>query len=229
MWILNDVHFEKQAVPGTLRHGSRALLVVLLVSATLSGPMAHAQQANGQQAASQQARPTIPDAEVVTTERDTVSIQSLTGESATVLLFWSNQCPWVDRYESRVRDLTDQFADDGVRFVLVNSNDASTYPEESVEKNAERVAFASRSVPYVSDPSGEVAAAVNASRAPHAFVFDHTGSGRLVYNGAIDDSPAASDNVEEAYLKAVLDAVLSGDDVPFVETKAFGCTIKSGT
>jgi peroxiredoxin len=229
MWILNGVHSEKQAVPGTLRHGSRALLVVLLVSAALSGPTAHAQQTSSQQTSSQQARPTIPNAEVVTTERDTVSIQSLTGESVTVLMFWSNQCPWVDRYESRVRDLTEQFAGDGVRFILVNSNDASMYPEESVEKNAERVAFASRSVPYVSDPSGEVAAAVNASRAPHAFVFDHSEDGRLVYNGAIDDSPAAADNVEEAYLKAVLVAVLAGNDIPFDETKAFGCTIKSGT
>lgn len=171
----------------------------------------------------------IPDVDVVTTERDTVSIQSLTGESATVLLFWSNQCPWVDRYEARLRDLTEQFAGEGVRFILVNSNDASAYPEEAVDSNAERVSFASQSVPYVSDPSGDVAAAVSARRAPHVFVFDHTRRGRLVYNGAIDDSPAAADNVEETYLKDVLDAVLAGETVPFDQTKAFGCTIKSGS
>ncbi len=229
MQMLNDVHSTPHAVPGSFCHGRRALLTVLLVSAALFGPIAHAQQTSAQQTSSQQARPTIPDAEVVTTERDTVSIQSLTGESATVLLFWSNQCPWVDRYETRVRDLTEQFAGDGVRFILVNSNDASTYPEESVEKNAERVAFASRSVPYVSDPSGTVAAAVSASRAPHAFVFDHTGGDRLVYQGAVDDSPAAADNVEEAYLHKVLEAILAGVSIPFDETKAFGCTIKSGT
>lgn len=223
MWILTDVHSDTHAASRSLRHGVGALLMVLFISAALTGPVAQAQQTS-----TQQPRPTLPDADVVTTERDTVSIQSLTGESATVLLFWSNQCPWVDRYESRVRDLTEQFVGDGVRFVLVNSNDASTYPEESVEKNAERVAFASRSVPYVSDVSGEIAATVNASRAPHAFVFDHTGSGRLVYHGAIDDSPAAADNVEDNYLQDVLNAILAGNDIPFDETKAFGCTIKSG-
>jgi len=194
------------------------LMLVIVLCVVVSGSAAHAQETSL----------TIPDVDVVTTERDTVSIQSLIGKSATVLLFWSNQCPWVDRYESRVRELTEQFAGNGVRFILVNSNDASLYPDESVEKNAERVAFASRSVPYVSDPSGQVAAAVDASRSPHAFVFDHSRGGRLVYTGAIDDSPAAAANVQEAYLEQVINAVLAGETVPFGETKAFGCTIKSG-
>lgn len=181
---------------------------------------------SGQEARAQAGSTALPDAPVVTTERDTVSLRSLSGTSATVLIFWSNQCPWVDRYEARIRDLADRFAGDGVQFVLVNSNDPSAYPEESVEKNAERAAFTSRSIPYVSDASGRVANAINASRAPHAFVFDHTSGDGLVYQGAIDDSPAAADNVENAYLQSVVDAVLAGMDVPVAETKAFGCTLK---
>lgn len=180
----------------------------------------------GQDARAQPGPTMLPDAEVVTTERDTVALRSLSGTSATVLLFWSNQCPWVDRYEARVRDLTNRFGGDGVQFVLVNSNDPSVYPEESVEKNAERVAFSARSVPYVSDPSGRVARAVGATRAPHVFVFDHASGRGLVYQGAIDDSPAAADNVENAYLQSVVDAVLAENDIPVAETKAFGCTLK---
>lgn len=218
MRLLNVVHSEVSSCFRVASNGFRVLMLILVLCVSGSGSPAHAQETSL----------SIPDVDVITTERDTVSIQSLVGGSATVLLFWSNQCPWVDRYEARVRDLTEKFAGDGVRFILVNSNDASLYPDESVEKNAERVAFTSRSVPYVSDPAGQVAAAVDASRAPHAFVFDHSPGGGLVYTGAIDDSPAAADNVEEAYLEEVIDAVLAGETVPFDETKAFGCTLKSG-
>lgn len=218
MCLLNVIDSSINPRFREVSHDVGILMLVLALCVIASGPAAHGQGTSL----------TIPDVDVVTTERDTVSIQSLTGKSATVLLFWSNQCPWVDRYEARVRNLTEKFAEDGVRFILVNSNDASLYPDESVEKNAERVAFASRSVPYVSDPSGQVAAAVDATRSPHAFVFDHSRGGRLVYTGAIDDSPAAAANVEEAYLEQVINAVLAGETVPFGETKAFGCTIRSG-
>ena len=163
-------------------------------------------------------------ASFTTTDGKSVSLPSLMGETATVIVFWSNQCPWVDRYEERVMELASAVQEQGVSFVLVNSNDATAYPQESEEANAERAAANDYSVTYIRDNDAALTRALGASRAPHVFLFDDTST--LVYAGTIDDSPASADNVENAYLRDAIEAVIAGEDVPVAHTKAFGCTLK---
>lgn len=163
-------------------------------------------------------------ASFTTVDGGTVQLSSLLGQKATVFVFWSNQCPWVDRYEDRVLGLAKQAESEGVAFVLVNSNDAAAYPKESAEGNAQRAASKNYPVTYVRDENAVLAKALGASRAPHAFVFDDNST--LVYAGTIDDSPASADNVQKPYLKDAIDAVVAGEEVPVADTKAFGCTLK---
>src|SRR5690606_39835829 len=47
------------------------------------------------------------------------SLGSLAGEQGTVVVFWSNQCPWVERYQGRLSALAQEFGSRGFRFVLV--------------------------------------------------------------------------------------------------------------
>ncbi len=154
------------------------------------------------------------------------SLSSLAGESGTVVAFWSNQCPWVERYESRFNDIVEEFAGRGFGFVLVNSNDVSAYPRESADESAQhfRDAGYPNSVAYLSDPNSQLAEAFGAERTPHMYVFD--GDGALVYVGTIDDSPGDPGSVEEQYLRAALNAVGNGSNVAVPRTKAFGCTIR---
>lgn len=148
------------------------------------------------------------------------SLADLAGSTGTVVLFWSNQCPWVDKYEDRVLALYDQYSGQGISFVLVNSNDPSAFPRESAQASAER----GYTMPYLMDARSALARAFGASRAPHVFVFDADRS--LVYVGTIDDSPGDPGNVQNTYLADALGALVGGGQIPVAKTKAFGCTIK---
>lgn len=161
---------------------------------------------------------------LIATDGSEQTLGSLQGESGTLVVFWSNQCPWVDRYEERVLGLHEEARADDIAFVLVNSNDASAFPDESREANRERAEAGGYPMPYVKDSGGVVARAFGASRTPHVFLFD--GDGSLVYRGAIDDSPGDPDSVQEHYLREAIEAVAAGDTPGTSSTRAFGCTIK---
>lgn len=165
---------------------------------------------------------TMPSATLERVDGSSVQLRNIAGENGTVLVFWSNQCPWVDRYEERVQTLVERFQGQGVRFILVNANDASSFPQESLAASRER---ADRyDATYVRDNEASLARELDASRTPHVFVYD--ASRTLVYTGAIDDSPSDPSNVSETYLADALTALINGEEVPVAQTKAFGCTIK---
>lgn len=154
------------------------------------------------------------------------TLADLQGAAATVIVFWSNQCPWVDRYEDRLIDIVESYGERGVSFVLVNSNDARAYPQESREESAARYREAGYppSVTYLSDPTSRLAIALGAERTPHVFVFDSGPS--LIYAGAIDDSPGDPDHVDQHHLRDVLHGITGDVDAEPSRTSAFGCTIK---
>ena len=161
---------------------------------------------------------------LITTDGSEQTLASVRGNGGTLVIFWSNQCPWVDRYEDRVLGLQERAQADDIALVLINSNNASAFPDESREANRERARAQGYSMPYLKDPEGVVARAFGASRTPHVFLFDAGGS--LVYRGAIDDSPGDPESVQENYLREAIAAVASGETPSTSSTRAFGCTIK---
>lgn len=152
------------------------------------------------------------------------TLASLQGSQGTVVVFWSNQCPWVEKYADRLAALVNDFSGRGVGFVLINSNDPSAYPQESAQQSAQRASGYPSALAYLSDSDSDVASAFGAQRTPHVFVFD--ANDMLVYVGTIDDSPGDAGNVTEPYLRRALDALVAGNSIPVPRTKAFGCTIK---
>lgn len=154
------------------------------------------------------------------------TLSGLAGDRGTVVVFWSNQCPWVEKYEARFNALVSDFTNRGMNFVLINSNDAGAYPKESAAASSERFDRSRypSSLTYLSDPDSRFAEAFGAERTPHVYVFDSNRS--LVYVGTIDDSPGDPGNVKEHYLRDALNSVVGGAEVAVPTTKAFGCTIK---
>jgi len=195
----------------------------LVFSAFLLGLVPYTAEAQPEELPMGSSLPSV-DASLQRVDGTSVDVDGLQGSTATVFLFWSNQCPWVKKYEDRVQDLVESFQDDGVQFVLVNANDASAFPQESLEASRARSQEAGYSASYVKDPGGTLAKALGASRTPHAFVFDQTNT--LVYAGTIDDSPGDPSNVSKPYLRNAIQAVVSGSEVPVADTRAFGCMIK---
>jgi peroxiredoxin len=140
-----------------------------------------------------------------------------------VLVQSCNHCPYVLAWEGRMDRLAREYADRGVRFVAVNSNDAEAYPADSFDAMVEHAREAGYSFDYLYDESQEVARALGSERTPEAFVFD--ADRRLVYHGAVDDNREEAD-VTASYLRDALEAALAGETPPVADTPPVGCTVK---
>jgi peroxiredoxin len=143
--------------------------------------------------------------------------------SATVIVFTCNHCPYALAWHDRIAQVARDYADRGVRFLAINSNDADRYPRDSYEAMRTRVAAEDWPMPYLHDATQEVARAYGAKTTPDLFVLDS--GGRLRYRGAPDsDYDNPRQNAE--WLREALDAVLAGKHPTRPQTRPVGCSIK---
>ena len=136
------------------------------------------------------------------------NLAGIKGERGTVVAFWSNQCPWIDRYEERILELASAYEAEGFGFALVNANDPTAFPQENAQASQKRAQSRKYKVSYFTDEGSRLARAFGALRTPQVFVFDQNDD--LVYSGGIDDSPGDAASVQETSLKDALDATLAG-------------------
>jgi alkyl hydroperoxide reductase subunit AhpC len=120
--------------------------------------------------------------------------------------------------------LEGEFEDSDVAFVLINSNDASEYPEDSFEEMVKRADGKQFPFPYCYDESQEVAKAYGALCTPHCFVFDALR--RLQYKGRIDDNWKEPEKVKSRDLRDAIQALVDGKIPQIQEANAIGCSIK---
>jgi len=145
------------------------------------------------------------------------------GNPATVVVFTCNHCPYALAWHERIMETARDYDGRGVRFLVINSNDADRYPRDSIEAMKRRVVQEQWPVPYLHDSSQDVASAYGAKTTPDIFVLDE--DRRLRYRGAPDaDYDDPSQNA--AWLRGALDAVLEGRAPEPAETKPVGCSIK---
>lgn len=140
-----------------------------------------------------------------------------------VLIQSCNHCPYVQAWEGRMIELQRGYGDRGVRVVAINSNDATTHPEDSFDEMKARAERQGFNFDYLYDESQEIARGLGSERTPEVFVFDR--DRRLVYHGAIDDS-RDEDAVTQRYLRDALEAALSGREPEVRDTPPVGCTVK---
>jgi|SRR5580693_6604822 len=141
-----------------------------------------------------------------------------------VVVFWCNHCPYVQAWEGRTIDLAKRYASKGVRFVLINSNDAKAYPDDRFDRMVARAKEKGYPFPYLHDETQEVARTYGARVTPHPLVFDQ--DRRLRYQGRIDDQYEHPESVKERYLERALDAVLAGQSPSPPERPVLGCSVK---
>ena len=145
------------------------------------------------------------------------------GGQVTVIYWTCNHCPYALAWQDRLHGVAADYAERGVRFLAVNSNDAERYPADSREAMRERIEAEEWSHPYLHDETQEVARGWGAERTPEVFVVDSDGV--LRYHGA-PDSDYEDPGQNAAWLREALDAVLAGEEVQRPENDAVGCTIK---
>ncbi|MDZ4711196.1 MAG: redoxin domain-containing protein [bacterium] len=144
---------------------------------------------------------------------------SNSGANATVIIFLSTECPFVQPYTQRLINLTDEFGSKGVAIWGINSN--NTEPTESVMSHATDKKY---NFPVLKDNNNVVADLFGAARTPEVFVIDNK-TMTLVYHGRIDDDKDAT-KVTSNDLQTALNEFVGGKEISNKETKAFGCTIK---
>ena len=145
------------------------------------------------------------------------------GAPATVVVFTCNHCPYALAWHERIMDAARDYADRGVQFLAINSNDAERYPRDSFEAMQRRVERERWPLPYLHDATQQVARAYDAKVTPDVFVLD--ASRRLRYRGA-PDSDYGDPSENAAWLRGALDAVLDGREPERPETRPIGCSIK---
>lgn len=152
----------------------------------------------------------------------TVRLAEVAGTSATVVLWFNDQCVYVKRYLQRgvLVDVPARWQARGVRFLAVHSSWFS-----SVAHNAKAAAAHGLAFPILDDHDGALARAWGATRTPEVYVFGSDGV--LAYHGAIDDDvlgqrpEAPIDHLEQA-----LTAVVAGQPPEQATSRIIGCPIK---
>lgn len=141
-----------------------------------------------------------------------------------VVVFTCNHCPYAQAYEGRLRDLMEEYDEEGVQFVLINSNDPTDYPEDSFERMKVKKDEADWSCEYCFDETQDVAKAFGALCTPHCFVFDRHRA--LKYKGRVDDNWKEPAKVTEHNLRDAIAAIVKDQEPPCHEANAIGCSIK---
>ncbi len=149
---------------------------------------------------------------------------SLIRDPVVAIVFTCNHCPYAQAYEDRFVDLAKDFDQEGAQFVLINSNDAENYPEDSFENMKVKHDEKAYPFPYCFDESQEVAKAYGALCTPHCFVFNQERT--LQFKGRIDDNWEDPSAVKDHTLHDALRALVEGGEVENKEVNAIGCSIK---
>jgi hypothetical protein len=140
--------------------------------------------------------------------------------SATVLIWWSAQCPCVRRYHDRIEALAARWPASEVAVITVSSN-AGEDPN-AVIREAER---RGSTRPMLIDTDGELARMYEARSTPAAVVLDRIGE--PVFLGWIDNERLPGARNREAYVEDAVDALLSNGEGPD-SSPMYGCAITQG-
>jgi peroxiredoxin len=140
------------------------------------------------------------------------------------VIFSCNHCPYVLAWEDRLIETQRDYADRGVQFILINSNDPAKYAIDDFPHMKTHAQDKGFPFPYLYDESQEIARAYGAERTPEIFLFDR--ARRLGYHGAPDDNYDDPSMVTSHYLRDALDALLKGGSPAVTQTPPVGCTIK---
>lgn len=154
-----------------------------------------------------------------------VSLDELKSDTATVIMFICNHCPYVKHIQTKLVEVANIYQAKGIHFIAINSNDTTIYREDDPEHMIKEAKKYHYPFPYLFDETQDVAKAYSAACTPDFYVFDH--EMKCVYRGRFDDAtPGNHHPVTGADLSKALDQILSGLPVFQNQKYSLGCNIK---
>jgi len=155
---------------------------------------------------------------------DLISLKEARTANGLLVMFSCNTCPYVIKNQSRTKAVCAFAKEKGIGVIVLNANEGGRNNGESL---ADMLAYAkqqSYNWYYALDSDNLLADAFGATRTPECFLFDK--NGKLVYHGAIDDSPADITQVKRNHLKQAIAEMTQGTDVGVKESRSVGCSIR---
>ena len=152
------------------------------------------------------------------------SLADVRGEKGLVVAFICNHCPFVQAISQKIARDAKELREIGIGFIAINSNDATTYPEDSFERMKEFAEQNNFTFPYVIDSSQKVAKEYGAVCTPDFFGFNNIL--KLQYRGRLDAAKTdhISDTKRELFLamsEVAKTGKFTGESIPSI-----GCSIK---
>lgn len=148
-----------------------------------------------------------------------------------VVLEWANRgCPYEQKHynSGNMETLQKQWTSKGVVWLSI----LSSAPGEQgyvtpFEENEYLSSKHAAPTAAILDSTGAIGHMYDAKTTPHMFVIDPTG--KLIYEGAIDDRPSTDpESLKGAhnYVNEALEDGMAGRPVPTPVTRSYGCSVK---
>ncbi len=154
-----------------------------------------------------------------------LSLTTLAGETATVVMFICNHCPYVRHVNSELVNMATEFMPKGINFIAISSNDTKKYPEDGPEQMKQTASRLGYPFPYLFDESQQVAKAYDAACTPDFYVYDR--NLKLAYRGQLDNSrPGNKVPVSGKDVRQALQALIDGTPVSSLQLPSIGCSLK---
>jgi peroxiredoxin len=147
----------------------------------------------------------------------------------TVVLEWHNfECPFVQKHyrSGNMQSLQKKYANDVV-WLAVSSTARTAFDYIEPTKISQQLSeFKAAPARFLMDESGKVGMSYGARTTPHMYIIDP--SGKVVYNGAIDDkrsTDVADVKTAKNYVVAALEEMKAGKPVTVASTTPYGCNV----
>lgn len=148
-----------------------------------------------------------------------------------VVLEWFNKdCPYVRKfYDSKtMQALQEENTSKGVVWLsIVSSAEGKEGNIDSATAQKVTTDWGIHNTAILFDSKGSVGRTYGAKTTPHMFVIDK--SGKIAYQGAMDDRPSATKKSLEGaqnYVSAALTSLEKGEPVKTASTTPYGCSVK---
>lgn len=166
-----------------------------------------------------------PDFSLADYDGKTVSLNDFRGRKGLLVVFMCNHCPFVKHVAPELAKLADEYQRRDIGVVGISSNDIVLHPDDAPDKMKIEAAQQGYHFPYLYDADQTVATSYLAACTPDFYLFD--ADFKLVYRGQLDDTrPKQGAGPTGKDLRAALDALLNGKEIPQPQRPSIGCNIK---
>jgi peroxiredoxin len=167
---------------------------------------------------------TAADFKLKNVDGEMVSLSDFPGAKGFIIAFDCNTCPMSKAYNDRIIALSAKYRHQDFPLIAINPNSPDLSSGDSYDEMVKIAEKKGYHFPYLYDESQTTVKAFGATNTPHVFVLNK--ELKVVYIGAIDDSPRDASKASHRYVEEAVDAVMAGEPVKIGKTKAVGCGVK---